>query len=599
MPDVQKATLSTPISIGGVEIRNRVVMPPMTTRYSTNAGFATSATVAYYQARARGGVGLITVEMAAPEVAGRHRFHELGIYDDKFLPGLKTIVRAIHDEGARASVQLGHGGSRARRAVSQVQPIAPSAIPTPVFEIEQELAHPQAMSRERIEETISAFVAAAARAKTAGFDMVELHAAHGYLISQFLSPAENIRTDEFGGSLRNRARLGLRIIEGIKAAVPGLPVIYRLGVEDFYAGGLVAEDAYHVAEWAVESGADAISVTAGHYRSQPGAEVMIPPMAYKEGVFLDLAAAVKARVRVPVIGVGRLGDPKVAGRAIADGKLDMTAIGRPLLADPEWVNKTMAGKPVRSCLACNHCVNNMRSGNNLSCVVNPATGRELEFTAARPVAGRRIVVIGAGPAGLSYASLAAPGNTVSVIDRRDRVGGNFLLTGKAPIFNDVEAAEPSFAAYIANMENECLRLGVVFHLGTTAKVGSELLQDADLVVIAAGARYRAGLGPLVEKILDTGLMKSRAIKKFFRSQRVRDFFYYRLRVGRGDSLVRALGLGGLSNDRVVIIGDAAQAGKAREAITSAFEAALRPDLAANIDSLQFERNIGAQNEYIA
>ncbi|MFF2298426.1 NAD(P)-binding protein [Arthrobacter sp. NPDC058127] len=595
MPDVQTSALFTPIFIGGVEIRNRVVMPPMTTRYSTNAGFATSATVAYYQARARGGVGLITVEMAAPEVAGRHRFHELGIYDDKFLPGLETIVKTIHDEGARASIQLGHGGSRARRAVSQVQPIAPSAIPTPVFEIEKEIAHPEAMTKERIEETIGAFVSAAARAKRAGFDMVELHGAHGYLIAQFLSPSENVRTDEFGGSLRNRARLCLRIIEGIKAAVPGLPVIYRLGAEDFYAEGLHAEDAYAVAEWAVEAGADAISVTAGHYKSQPGAEVMIPPMAYKEGIFLDMAAAVKARVKVPVIGVGRLGDPEIAGRAITEGKLDMTAVGRPLLADAEWVNKARNGEPVRSCLSCNHCVNNMRGGNNLSCVVNPTTGRELEFAAGRRTAtGRKIVIIGAGPAGLSYASLTAPGNTVSVIDKRGQVGGNFLLTGKAPTFNDVEATEPSFAAYISNLENECRRAGVRFHLGKAAQSRPELLHEADLVVIAAGARYRAGLGPLVEKILNTAFMKSGAVKKVFSNQKVRDFFYYRLRVGRGNSLVRALGLGDLPSDRLVIIGDAAQAGKAREAISSAFDAALRPLPAANIDSLQFERNIGVQ-----
>ncbi|MFE4837409.1 NAD(P)-binding protein [Arthrobacter sp. NPDC056691] len=594
MPDTQNAALFAPISIGGVEIRNRVVMPPMTTRYSTNAGFATSATVAYYQARARGGVGLITVEMAAPEVAGRHRFHELGIYDDKFLPGLETIVKAIHEEGARASIQLGHGGSRARRAVSGVQPVAPSAIPTPVFEIEKELAHPEAMTQERIEETIEAFVAAAGRAKKAGFDMVELHGAHGYLITQFLSPSENTRTDEFGGSLRNRARFGLRIIEGIKAAVPGLPVIYRLGAEDFYAGGLHTEDAYVVAEWAVESGADAISVTAGHYRSQPGAEIMIPPMKYKEGIFLDMAAAVKSRVNVPVIGVGRLGDPELASRAIREGKLDMTAIGRPLLADAEWVNKAQSGNPVRSCLSCNHCVNNMRGGDNLSCVVNPTTGRELEFAAGGLATGRKIVVIGAGPAGLSYAALTAAGNTVCVLDKRDHAGGNFLLTGKAPIFNDVEAAEPSFVAYIANLEKECRRAGVRFHLGKPAHARTELLQEADLIVIAAGARYRGGVGPLVEKILNTRFMKSGAVKKVFSNHKVRDFFYYRFRIGRGSSLVRSLGLTHLPSDRLMIIGDAAQAGKAREAITSAFEAALNPVATANTDSLQFERNIGVQ-----
>ncbi|MFF1832363.1 NAD(P)-binding protein [Paenarthrobacter sp. NPDC058040] len=594
MPDMLKSALFAPISIGGVEIRNRVVMPPMTTRYSTNAGFATSATVAYYQARARGGVGLVTVEMAAPEVAGRHRFHELGIYDDKYLPGLETIVKAIHDEGARASIQLGHGGSRARRAVSNVQPVAPSSVATVVFEIEKEIAHPEAMTLERLEETIEAFVRAAERAQRAGFDMVELHGAHGYLISQFLSPTENVRTDEYGGSLKNRARFGMRIIEGIKKSVPGLPVIYRLGADDFYAGGLRTEDAYAVAEWAVDAGADAVSVTAGHYRSEPGAEIMIPPMKYKEGVFLDMAAEIKSRVNVPVIGVGRLGNPEIAGQAIEDGKLDMIAIGRPLLADAEWVNKAASGKPVRSCLSCNHCVNNMRGGDNLSCVVNPTTGRELEFAAGATTTGKKIVVIGAGPAGLSYAALTAAGNTVSVLDKRPRVGGNFLLTGKAPIFNEVEAAEPSFAAYISNLESECRRAGVRFHLGKSAQARINLLLDADLIVIAAGARYRSGVGGLVEKVLNTRLMKSTIVKRVFSQPGVRDFFYYKFRVGRGNSLMRVLGRAGLPSDRITIIGDAAKAGKAREAIASAFEAALNPAVSVNTDTLQFERNIGAQ-----
>jgi 2,4-dienoyl-CoA reductase-like NADH-dependent reductase (Old Yellow Enzyme family) len=575
VPETGPSALFTPISIGKAQIRNRIVMPPMTTRYATDEGFATAQAIAYYSARARGGVGLITVEMAAPEVAGRHRFHELGIYHDKFLPGLTDIVSAIHEEGAKASIQLGHGGSRARRAVSHVQPIAPSAIPTPVFEIEQEIAHPEAMSIQRIDETVEAFVAAARRAAQAGFDVVELHAAHGYLISQFHAPAENTRTDEYGGSLENRARFGIQILRAIKDALPTLPVVYRLGVEDFYDGGLTAEEGYAVAVMAATAGADAISVTAGHYRSQPSGAIAIPPMAYEEGLFLNLAAAVKQRVAVPVIGVGRLGDPDVAKKAIADGLVDLIAIGRPLLADAEWANKAALGQPVRRCLACNHCVNDMRRGGTLSCVVNPTTGRDLEFASARVLSGRKIVVVGAGPAGLSFASAAAGGNQVAVVEKRNKVGGNFLLTGKAPIFNDVEATETSFEAYIANLESECLRLGVAFHLGTTLHAGSVLLREADVVVVAAGARYRGGVGPIVEAVLSSGVMDFGPMKRLFRVQWIRNALYYTVRIGRGRSLVRQLKLAGRPRGSVLVIGDAARAGKAREAIASAFEAALQ------------------------
>jgi len=260
-------------------VSNRTVLPSMTTRLSDRDGYVTEDTLAYYQARAEGGVGLVTVEMASPERAGRHRFHELGIYHDQFVPGLRRLTDVIHEAGATASIQLGHGGSRARSAVSGQTPIAPSAVLTPVFEVEAEQVVPQAMTSERIDQTVAAFVSAAARAQQAGFDVVELHGAHGYLISQFLSPKENVRTDEYGGSLENRARFGLRVLHEIKTALPGLPVIFRIGVEDFFPGGLTAAEGVQVGQWAERDGADAISVTAGHYRSLPAAERMIPPMA--------------------------------------------------------------------------------------------------------------------------------------------------------------------------------------------------------------------------------------------------------------------------------------------------------------------------------
>ncbi|WP_308818794.1 oxidoreductase [Pseudonocardia alni] len=568
----ERPGLFDPIEIGGVRLRNRTLLPSMTTRLADDAGHVTDATLAYYRARAEGGVGLVTVEMASPEIAGKHRFRELGIYDDMFLPGLRRLVDTLHEAGARASIQLGHGGSRARSVVSGTTPVAPSAVPTPVFEIEAELAVPEAMSAARMRETVDAYVAAAARAQRAGFDMVELHGAHGYLISQFLSPLENTRSDSYGGSLENRARFGLEVLRRIKSEVPGLPVIFRIGVEDFFPGGLTADEGMQVGRWAEQNGADAVSVTAGHYRSLPAAERMIPPMAYPAATFVEYAARMKQLVDVPVIGVGRLGDPEVAAGAVADGRLDIVALGRPLIADPHWVAKAQAGVPVRRCLACNHCITNMRSGAQLSCVVNPATGREEVYAGTSAPGGRRIVVLGAGPAGLTYASQVAEGNDVTVIDRAERAGGAFRLTGLAPRFNDVAAAEPTFTAYVDELERTCRLGGVRFRYGSEA--AGDDLRGADLVVVATGAHYRFGLGAVVPRLLRTRAARSRAAARLFASPRIRDALYYRLRIGRGAELARRLPVD--PGSTVLVVGDAARAGKAREAITSAFDAALAP-----------------------
>ena len=200
--------LLTPARIGPVEIPNRIVMPPMTTRTADDEGFITDASVAYYMARVRGGTGLITVEMASPEKAGRHRRREVGIYDDRFLPGLTRLVDEIHRGGAKASIQLGHGGGHTRIDICGETPIAPSAIPHPVYETTLETIIPAEMTKPRIDAAVAAHVAAALRAQKAGFDCVEIHAAHGYLISQFHAPFENRRTDQYGGSLDNRAASG-------------------------------------------------------------------------------------------------------------------------------------------------------------------------------------------------------------------------------------------------------------------------------------------------------------------------------------------------------------------------------------------------------
>ena len=426
------------------------------------------------------------------------------------------------------------------------------------------------MTKARIAETTAAYVAAARRAQQAGFDCVEVHAAHGYLISQFHAPFENRRGDEYGGSLENRARFGLDILRAVKAVLPDMGVVYRLSVEDFFPGGLLYDEGRQIAIWAAAAGADAIHVTAGHYRSLPSAQIVLPPMSFPDATFLDYAADVKKHVSVPVIAVGRLGDPATAEAAVTEGKTDFIALGRTLIAEPDWVEKVRRGEPIRRCLACNTCINEMRGGARIGCVVNGAAGRETTFADPQAPRRERIAVIGAGPAGLTYASLVAADNAVTVFEKTARAGGAFRYAGKAPLFQEVEAAEPSFTRYIADMVAACEFKGVVFRYAADVTASPELLEPFDRIVIAAGAAYRFGLGALVPWMLDFKIAHAPGVARLFASPALRDWFYYR--AGRGTA--RRFKDLARPGQTVTVIGDAVRAGKSKQAISSAFEAAL-------------------------
>ena len=561
--------LLTPARIGSVEIKNRIVMPPMTTRLADEHGFVTEHTVNYYMARVRGEVGLVTVEMASPTRAGRHRRRELGIYDDRFLRGLTQLTAAIHAGGAKASIQLGHGGGHTRMDICDDTPVAPSAIPHQVFEVTNQTIIPKEMTLDDIGFTIAGFAAAAARAEKAGFDCVEIHAAHGYLISQFLNPFENRRTDAYGGSVENRARFGLEVLAAVKAAV-SIPVIFRISVEDYFPEGMTFNEGRQVAIRAALAGADALHIAAGHYRSLPSAARMIPPMQYADATFLSYAADIKRDGTVPVITVGRLGDPAVAAGAITSGKADFVALGRTLIAEPDWVAKLARGEPTRQCLACNTCVNEMRGGTQLRCVVNAIAGDETRFAAARPPQGERIAVIGAGPAGLTYASLVAEGNSVTVFERETTPGGAFRHAGKAPLFQEVVAEQASFDRYIERMVAACMHRGVIFLYGVDVIETPEPLAAYHRIVIATGARYRFGLGRLPNLVLDWGAGRWPVLRWIFALEGFRDWLYHKARRGTGQPSRRVA----RPRQKVVVIGDAAKAGKSRPAIASAFEAAL-------------------------
>jgi threonine dehydrogenase-like Zn-dependent dehydrogenase len=273
---------------------------------------------------------------------------------------------------------------------------------------------------------------------------------------------------------------------------------------------------------------------------------------------------------VPVIAVGRLGDPATATAAVENGRADFVALGRTLIADPEWADKLARGEPVRRCLACNTCVDDMRGGAGIGCVVNAAAGREQSFANATPPKGERIAVIGAGPAGLTYASLVADGNEVTVFEKADLAGGAFRYAGKAPMFQGVEAAELSFTAYIDDLAAACSRKGVTFRFGTDITTRRDLLEPFDRIVVATGAAYPFGLGPLVMAALGSGIGRWPGIARLLSRPALRDWFYHRARQPTAARFV-ALARPG---QRLVVIGDAAKPGKSKPAIASAFEAAL-------------------------
>jgi dimethylglycine catabolism A len=325
-----------------------------------------------------------------------------------------------------------------------------------------------------------------------------------------------------------------------------------------------------IALWAAQAGADALHVTAGHYRSLPSAQIVLPPMTMPDGPFLDFAAEVKKQINVPVIAVGRLGDPALAESAVASGKTDFIALGRTLIADPQWVDKVARGEPIRRCLACNTCINEMRGGARIGCVVNGAAGRETLFADPQPPRGERIAVIGAGPAGLTYASLVADGNKVTVFEKAKRAGGSFRHAGKAPLFQEVEASDQSFARYIDDMTAACKKKGVVFRFATDVTADPSLLTPFDRIVIATGAAYRFGLGPFATWALDSGAARWPGVARLLSNAKLRDWFYYRGRRASTGGFKRLTRPG----QTTVVIGDAIKAGKSKQAIASAFEAAL-------------------------
>jgi len=471
--------LFTPIDVGGLRLRNRIVVPPMGTGLDDH-GTMNDATVAYYRRRAAGGAAAVTVEalLVDPDTDGP----EPRVDRDEHVPGLRRVADGIRAEGAIAGAQLLHPG----RQVFKGRCCGPSAVP-----INSASPVPDPLTVAEVEAIVVRFADAAERIRDAGYDFVEIHGAHGYLPSDFLSPLANRRDDHYGGDLEGRARFLREIARAIRERCPDLPLWVRIGGEEALPGGTTIDDAVALAGWLEEDGASCISVTSGHWRSL---EVTLAPMWMPRAHLVGHAARIRAAVTVPVMAVGRLDRPEDARAALLDGSADLIAIGRGLIAEPDWPRKVEEGRDdeVRPCIACNACVDLVGPGGEIRCAVNPTVGRDERWDPRPADPPRHVAVVGAGPAGLEAALVArARGHRVTLWEREDRIGGKIVAAASAPSKHEV-------LRFRDFEERELDRLGVEVHTGV--EVTPDVLATAapDVVVLASGAAALvppiAGLG---------------------------------------------------------------------------------------------------------
>ncbi len=465
----------SPGKIGNLTLKNRSIFPPMGSGYVEDE-IPMDRLVDYHVRRVQGGCAMNIVEIATVHYTTKSPT-VIGIYDDRFLPGLEKLARGIQNAGGIACIQLWHGGRQTSGQPFGGQPWGPSAT-TCAFIGEE--AHP--MSLDEVKEVISAYGDAALRAKKAGFDAVEIHGAHGYLIDCFLNPYTNKRTDEYGGSLENRARFGCDVIRDVRNKVGAdYPVMIRLSARENVEGGIELEDAIRAAKLYEAAGADAIDVSQGAYDALT---YTVPPYFYPPKVNVYNASQIKKNVKVPVIVAGRIHNPDLAEEILQKGQADFISLGRPQLTDPDYVKKTMEGRTdeIVRCIACDQgCVGRMFAGYGVSCIFTPATGNEKEVVVKPAEKKKRVLVIGGGPAGLEAARVAKErGHDVVLFERDVVLGGQFVAAGKAP-------HKEEFGASAAHMGYRAYKAGVDIRLYTPATPDRIKAVNPDVVIVATGS----------------------------------------------------------------------------------------------------------------
>jgi len=478
--------LFEPINIGKMELKNRIVMPALNTKFGTEWGAVSDRMIDYYAERAKGGVALIIIENTCIDwPVGKAGTNPIRADEWKFVQGLHDLAEAVHLYGAKIATQLQHPGRQGSSLTSAEgqQLVAPSEVPCLPTGAEM----PHALTIEEIEILIGKFIMGATVTKAAGFDAVEIQGGHGYLITQFMSPYSNKREDEYGRDFEGRMKLPLSIVEGIRmVAGPDFPIIFRLSADEYVEGGLTLEDNKLIAQRLEAAGVDAINVSAGIYESPPWFSRIFPTMGMPMGCNVSLAQEIKKVVRIPIIVAGKLGNPMLAEKVLKDGKADLIAMGRPLLADPELPRKAYEGRlgDIRPCIYCNEaCAGNISRMWRVGCVVNPALGRERECQIEPAAKARRVLVVGGGPAGMEVARIASlRGHKVTLYEKEKVLGGQ-LLAASAPQFKQ------PIKDFMEYLKIQVKKQRVKIELGK--KVTPALLKrlKPDVVVIATGATH--------------------------------------------------------------------------------------------------------------
>lgn len=470
---MQYTRLFTPIKIGSMELKNRIVMPAMHHLYTEN-GYATPRFCRYYWDRVEGGAGLIIVGSCRFDDYGA-KLNSMSLRTDDTIPGWQKFTEGVHARGGKVAVQLYHAG---RYMPKKDVPCGGDALaPSATFASYTRETAPE-MTRKQIFQLLEDYAAGAKRAVEAGFDAVEISASSGYLLCQFLSPLTNLRTDEFGGSFENRCRFPLMVIETVRKAIgPDFPLILRLGADDFVPGSNTLADAMAFAPLAEQKGVDMFNITGGWH------ETKIPQLTgdLPRGGLSYLGKGIKSVVSAPVMICNRIQNPDTAEKVLALGRGDLVGMGRPLLADPKLPNKAKFGRSneIRPCMACNQgCLANTFFDRPITCLVNGRCGRELELPLQQTDSPKNILVIGGGPAGCEAAYRAAEqGHQVTLMEASERLGGQLLLTVDIP-------ARQEFLTLIQFYEKNLARLGVNVRLGHTATVEDAI--GYDKVIVATG-----------------------------------------------------------------------------------------------------------------
>jgi 2,4-dienoyl-CoA reductase-like NADH-dependent reductase (Old Yellow Enzyme family)/thioredoxin reductase len=468
--------LFSPFTVKNISLKNRIVMPSVASFLIGDDGNINKATIEHYRRRAGGGPAMVIMEACAVSPEGIVSPHQPVIYDDRYIDGLSKIAAAIKEEGAVPALQLHHAGRQTSAKVIHRRPLAPSPLPCPAIRGDVE-----PLTVGGIQDLVKKFGDAAARAYRAGYELIEIHGAHGYLVNQFLSKFSNIREDEYGGDVIGRTRFAREIVEEVCKRVGNvLPVSFKISAEEYVDGGLTTHESIEILKILIKAGIDLVQVSAGNDVTP---EWISQPMFMEKACLVESACQIKKALDIPVMTVGRINDPQIADDIIRQEKADLVCIGRGLLADPEMPLKARNGRldEIRTCIACNTCMQSIFRKGRIECLVNPMLGREEEMAFIPTKNPKKVMVIGGGPGGLNVAWVAAKrGHTVHVYEKKNVLGGQ-LVPGSTP------GHKAELRTLIRFQTKQAELYGVICHLNHEATANDVKALDPDVVVLATGS----------------------------------------------------------------------------------------------------------------